>query len=614
MPTLATNEGQRKLTRRRLFIALIGLFLLAACAVGLRVIALDSDPYKRLDWSSGLLTDEGFYLHNARNQVLFGHPQTDDFNNALLSPTLSAAQTAVFRRFGAGLLPARLISVAAGLLTLPLFFAALRRAYNLRAAALATGFLAFDHLPLLYGRMALMDTPAALILVAAFYCWTRAHSQNSAPPTAIKTNQTTAPMIWLWLCGATLGLAFATRGLCAFVLPVPLLLLGRKLRGGKLACSRLLAFASGLAFALALYFALWMLPNRAELSRVNAFYLHQQLLPHSFAHFVRIVARAFFGDTRGIAPALLRHTPVLSALVIVGVWQRWRVRRESPPLSENSLFLGGWLASGLLVFTIAGYSPSRYFLLFYHAFTAIAALSLPCDAKIAPFLSESRRARALLGGFFAYHLALFARPSDTLTGNLLVAAITISAAIALYFAPSKTREQKKGNREQGTGSRKMPAPLEISANFQQTRVFPCSLFPVPCSLVFLLLLWAAINALWLGDWLRNLDYTQRDAGRWLTAHLPPDAVLLGDVAPGLSVDTPFVSVPVIPGLCNDARPVERFPNKTRAIIILDGARREAWWDRNYPALVRPEDRAASFPDAVGFPVGVYVLPPDKTAR
>ena len=95
-------------------------------------------PTRGLDWSSGLLTDEGFYLHNARNLILFGRERTDDFNNALLSPVLNAIQIAVFRRFGASIVQARSISVAAGLLTLPLLFAALRRAYSVRAAAFAT--------------------------------------------------------------------------------------------------------------------------------------------------------------------------------------------------------------------------------------------------------------------------------------------------------------------------------------------------------------------------------------------------------------------------------------------------------------------------------------------
>ena len=561
-------------------LALAGFFSLIALVFGLRLVALSSDPYRNLDWSSGLLTDEGFYLHNARNSVLFGNPRTDDFNNSLLSPTLNALQTAVFRIFGTGMIQARLISVSAGLLTLPLFFAALRRAYSTRVAAFAAVFLGLDHVPLLYSRMALMDTPAALILTAAFYCWVRARRERAPGADGGRLDrhsrlERVAPLLWLFLCGASLGLAFATRGLCAFAIPGPLLLLFRIKRGDPPAFHRLLAFAFGLAIVLTLYAAFWMLPHRMELAQTNGFYLHQQLLPRSFGHFLRIVTRAFFGDTRGLAPAFIRHTPILFALAIAGMCWRFSVRRSAEPLSENTLYLGGWLVSGLITFGAIGYSPSRYYILFFPALAALAALTLEYVPEVAPFLLLSKWKRAIFGGFLAYHLFLFTRPVNGLPGNLFIAALTLCAVLIL---------------------------LKLKPNIQR---------PLPGARR-LVLLWALINALWLGDWLGHLAYTQENAGRWLTAHLPPDAVLIGDVAPGISVNTNFVSVPVIPGLCNDNQPIERFAGWPRVIIILDGNRREAWWDKQYPALVTPSRRILYLRDAVGFPVGIYLVPPKNT--
>ena len=98
----------------------------------LRMAHLDSDAYARLSWSSALLTDEGFYIHNARNLVLFGQTRTDEFNNALIMPLLHCVQVAVFHPCAAWeLIQARLISVASGLLSLLVFFAAMRRAFGL---------------------------------------------------------------------------------------------------------------------------------------------------------------------------------------------------------------------------------------------------------------------------------------------------------------------------------------------------------------------------------------------------------------------------------------------------------------------------------------------------
>src|SRR5687768_5050411 len=89
------------------------ILLTIILAILLRVLFISSDPYPHLDWSSGLLTDESFYAHNARNLALFGHTRTDEFNNMLLSPGVHTLQSAVFSMFGPGYVQARLITVFA---------------------------------------------------------------------------------------------------------------------------------------------------------------------------------------------------------------------------------------------------------------------------------------------------------------------------------------------------------------------------------------------------------------------------------------------------------------------------------------------------------------------
>src|SRR6266851_5768887 len=103
--------------------------LVVILAIALRLIYLRSDPYLSLDWSAGQLTDEGFYIHNARNVALFGHARSDEFNNMLLSPWLHYLQVGAFSVFGVGSIQARLISVIASLLTLLIFWAAMKRAF-----------------------------------------------------------------------------------------------------------------------------------------------------------------------------------------------------------------------------------------------------------------------------------------------------------------------------------------------------------------------------------------------------------------------------------------------------------------------------------------------------
>ena len=291
-------------------------------AIGLRLAALDSDPYPRLSWSTGLLTDEGYYIHNARNLVLFGTERTDDFNNMLIMPTLHAVQVAVFKVWGAGIVQARWISVTCSLLGVAFLFAAARRAFGITVAVYAALFNGLDHVNLLYNRMALMDTPGEMLLIVAFYAWAR----GANDPSGIARSR-----VWMAACGAILALAFATRGLAGVVIAAAIaaaFFSGRqsgrfhgvsespsRTAGGQW---RLGWLCGGLVVGLAVYATLWYLPHREEISRVNHYYLWRQILPNSLPRLALNAANAWFGDERGAAPFLMRHTPIL--LLLAAGW------------------------------------------------------------------------------------------------------------------------------------------------------------------------------------------------------------------------------------------------------------------------------------------------------
>jgi len=188
------NRIPEQIVSRRAFTG--AALVLATLAVALRLLALDSDAYARLSWSSALLTDEGFYLHNARNLVLFGHTRTDAFNNMLIMPALHLAQTGLFTLLGVGAVPARLLSVTLSLLMLLVFYAALRRSLGRRVACLGVLFLGLDHVSVLYHRLALMDTPASCVLVCGFYSWVR----------GLQAQEARDRVVWLGGCGLLFGL------------------------------------------------------------------------------------------------------------------------------------------------------------------------------------------------------------------------------------------------------------------------------------------------------------------------------------------------------------------------------------------------------------------------
>ena len=565
---------------------ILGLCLAAALMIGLRCVALDSDAYPRLSWSSALLTDEGFYMHDARNRVLFGHARTDQFSNALIMPVLDAVQTGVFHLFGVSVVSARAISVALGLLTLPVFFDAMRRAFGLRPAVLGLLLLGLDHVSLLYSRLALMDTPAAFVLVCAFWLWVRSGQAEAQ----------SRGRVWLALCGLVLGACYGVRGLGALVYPAPMLLLswqGWKARQQAQAGEtsqrpewllRLVCLVGGLGVALAIYGVVWYLPNHEELKRVNHYYLFEQLVPRS-ANSVRLnVTHALFGDDRGYSPYLFRHAPVQFVLALSGM-AVWGIRRGKvglrPAARRSALYLGLWLLIAWAIFAVVRYSPPRYYIIFYPALTGIAALALDRVGTVARTVWGHRMARTLLGGFLAYHLLLVGMHHANGVTDAVLYGTTLLAALGLWLLP-RLRSQEKP----GAG---------------RSRQWATAGFAV----------WAVVNTLWLGDWLTHLHYRQRDADRWLAENLPPQSVLIGDAAPGLCLNNRFVAIPVIKGLCNDHQILETSASRgPRYVVILNGQQNTDWWRSLYPEVIQTQRLKRTFSGLIHFAVTVYEVPED----
>ncbi len=564
-------------------------------AFSFRVIYLDSDPYSKLCWSTGLLTDEGFYIHNARNLILFGHERTDEFNNYLIMPTLHFVQVAVFRLFGVSSISARGISVGFSLGTLALFFLAMRRAFSQNVALASTLFLGLDHINLLYNRMALMDTPAAFLLVCAFYCFVR----WGDPEKITLVSHSNLKSIWLSAVGLFLGLAFVTRGLTACVVPVPFVILLLRKEGKRAFC----VLGIGLVAVLIIYAICWYLPNREELVEVNRHYVGFQLLPKTIQRLGINLYNGWLGDDRGTAPFLFRHSPVqftLAILWLTGVLtKKLKDSNLNSPdtvqLPENRLlvgesFLGIWLLLALIMLSIVNYAPSRYYVIFYPALAGLSGIALFQLPEILERLRTSAPLRLLSGAYFAYHASLALLHHETIWRVVGVGSATIFGGALAYFAP---RLLSKLN------------SFQFSFKWlQELKAEKSNLSRVG---IGVLALWVIFNGTYLLDWMTHLQFTQRDASHWLAANFPKETVLIGDVAPGLCLDNRFLCVPVIKGLCNDKDPFALQRGFPGALIVLDGEIQETWWQKNHPDSIRIENRLRFLPAVVGKPVGVYKL-------
>lgn len=549
-------------------------------AVALRLWALESDPNPRLDWSSGLLTDEGFYIHNARNLALFGHERTDEFNNMLLAPALHYVQAATFAVFGVGAIHARMVSVILSLAAMALLLFALRPLFGAKVAWLSAGLLGLDHTNLLFSRMALMDPPAALGAIAGFACFV--HGLLVWPKSASRGALAFAA------CGLLIGLTVLNRTICIFLLPTPFIALW----AGRLPLRAPLAVATGLAVGVIAWGILWWAPNRTEIGRVSLYYRLHQVQPPTAAILWRNL-RSGASGRRGMGPYLVLHTPIVFALSLTAMGAAL-LRRRNPARPTDAAspaqtcpataYLAAWLLVGWAALSVSNYSPSRYYVSVYPALMSLAALALgqlpTVIARLGAAEPTARAVRAVIAWFVAYHViqvgATWAGiPDASPTRSILLTASYIAAAIIAWWR----------------------LPIGEPSSRHVAHLARAFMVAIPA-------LWLAVNAYWLYDWVRTMRYTQHSFSRELARTLPRDSVLIGDVAPGLCMDNGFAAITVIPGLCNDDRPVERYAGRPRYIAILDGRWKERYWIETYPALIH-DSRRIALRRILRWDVGVY---------
>jgi 4-amino-4-deoxy-L-arabinose transferase-like glycosyltransferase len=160
------------MSRWRFVIILAAIVLLAA---SVRVVFPVADP----PWFSSpgvAWHDEGAWVHNARNRALTGAWQVDgdQWNPMYITPVLTGLEYVSFRAFGVGLWQARLVSQVMGVLAVLLLGLGVARIGGRLAGLAAAGLLATNFVSITYDRAALMEATMVSLIVASWYCYSRA--------------------------------------------------------------------------------------------------------------------------------------------------------------------------------------------------------------------------------------------------------------------------------------------------------------------------------------------------------------------------------------------------------------------------------------------------------
>jgi 4-amino-4-deoxy-L-arabinose transferase-like glycosyltransferase len=471
----------------------LSLAAIAGGALALRLIFPTADP----PWQTtvGIVWhDEGAWVHNARNQALWGSWTQDAWNPMYIAPVFTGLEYLSFAAFGVGVWQARLVSELSGFASVLLLAFGVRRAAGREAGLIAAALVATNYVYVMWNRAALMEASMVAFIVASWYCYVRAQTQP-----------------WFgWLAAACALLAYFTKAAAIFFVAAlgieVLIVLLQPGLGGPAGKAGARATLKGLIVCGLLALVLFVIPNWTD----YRFYNWQMSVTRKPSYdFRSLVNRVTWFPIVHDIFTRMWFTVVAGVLALLAAVARWR----TVPAAERLLVL--WIALGTLELLLHDVGNERRFIFFIPALVALTAILLGRDRQVIPTdLAVISRARLLLAFpvvlYSAYvivgaigRLAFLYMPGP---GVRLSAAIALLATIGLYLTWPRVQRFLAG---------------------------------APWSTGTALLLAGAVAAGQLAQfvqWARGRTYKNYTASVELASSLPPGTLVHGKLANGLSLE------------------------------------------------------------------------------
>jgi hypothetical protein len=386
-----TTASHPDVSRRTFVVGLIAIVLLAAA---LRTLFPAADP----PWNPtvGIVWhDEGAWVHNARNKVLFGAWSQDAWNPMYVAPVFTGLEYAAFEAFGVGVRQARLVPALAGIASVWLLALGVSRAAGRTAGLIAGALLATNYMYVMWNRAALMEGPMVAFMVASWFCYVRAETDPR----------------WGWGASACALLAFFTKAAAAFFVAalaldaVVTLLLAHttaRLEAGtrrtpapnptRLATAGTLPRAAwatlgGLMLFGVLALAVFVLPHWTD----YRFYNWQMSVVRKPSYTVKALADRITGFPLHDLFTRMWFVLALASASALGALASWR---RVPPGERLLLW---WVGLGSAELILHDVGNERRFIFFIPALVALASIALGRERTIVrPAAAEVPRARAWL--------------------------------------------------------------------------------------------------------------------------------------------------------------------------------------------------------------------------
>jgi hypothetical protein len=345
-------------------------------AVLLRFASLDADPPSTVGLH--FISDEGWWVHNARNKYLYDQWIMDEFNQSLLaSPPFCLGTLAVYNIFGVSFASSRIVPVLSGLLTILLLSGLLFARAPPRQAAFGTILLAFNFAFTAMNKTAYVDSTAFMFLVFSWWLMEKLPHR-----------------VWaVFLAGMSFALAVITKSYLLTILPPLIAVLGYRLIKNRNTNSWKYVFLNCVLFAGGI-FAIYMLWKKYLFVpfehdyRLMYFLWQDGNFPKSFLEAIRNVPSFFIGQHGNyIIPS--RFFGLNAALLVLAGYRIFQLADPNAP-SMKTLWknISDFEKEALIALTILSIQiapltakPFRRYLLLYLPLLILASGSILTSHK-----------------------------------------------------------------------------------------------------------------------------------------------------------------------------------------------------------------------------------------
>ncbi len=350
--------------------SIVGVLSVLLVAGALRSLWLTADPATGPATAAGVVWhDEGAWVHNARNQALWGIWRTDEWNPMFIAPVFTALETAAFKTLGVGTWQARTVPAVSGLIAILALMWGLSAISGRKAAIVGGLLLATNYTFVMWNRAALMESTMTMFIVVGWSAYARAFKQPR----------------WGVLAGVAVVLAFFTKAAAAFFVGALALELAtswwlsrRSFSSASSASSCTSATLLGLVLAGVAALALFVIPNWAEFH----FYNWQMTVTRKPEYSLGAVMdrASWLPLTHGVFTRMWLIVLVASAAA-AGIVTRWRSAHPAERLAVL------WLLVGLVELVVHDSGNERRYVMFVPALIALASLRLAPARHAGPRLS-----------------------------------------------------------------------------------------------------------------------------------------------------------------------------------------------------------------------------------